>query len=332
MIHVIGAGWYGCYIAKELSSLGQKVELWEQADAIFSGASSKNQNRLHLGFHYPRNFCTRKQSREGFEKFETEFPELSTKIRNNVYAIASDSLLDASTYEHIFKYEEYLFEEFEPNFQNSRIEKFYRCEEKLIRHDLAKIYWENQGLSLNLGSPVVFEHGELSVNGASISHSREDIYIDCTWGALNPVPNYREELFITFLVRRSVENSNFDALTVMDGPFFSIFPYGDPRDKLFSLTHVKLGVVSTQVLSASDLQVRYEAILDDVTTLLPHFQDEFSLESMYISRKYKPESKSDSRVSAVSLNDRRRLITVLSGKIDTVFQARDQVIEAIKSL
>ena len=36
---------------------------------IFNGASGYNQNRLHLGFHYPRSKKTRIQSKVGFYKF-----------------------------------------------------------------------------------------------------------------------------------------------------------------------------------------------------------------------------------------------------------------------
>ena len=55
-IAIIGAGWFGCHIALEILKLNKfKIQIFERNKDIFNGASSNNQNRLHLGFHYPRS-------------------------------------------------------------------------------------------------------------------------------------------------------------------------------------------------------------------------------------------------------------------------------------
>ena len=69
-IAIIGAGWFGCHIAYELMNDGHEIKIYEKENDIFLGASGFNQNRLHLGFHYPRSFITREQSKKGFKYFK----------------------------------------------------------------------------------------------------------------------------------------------------------------------------------------------------------------------------------------------------------------------
>jgi len=66
---VIGAGFYGLHIATRLKALGLEVAIFEQEKDILKFASGNNQFRLHLGFHYARNFRTRQQSRDGYHVF-----------------------------------------------------------------------------------------------------------------------------------------------------------------------------------------------------------------------------------------------------------------------
>ncbi|KAF3933289.1 hypothetical protein ABW20_dc0107044 [Dactylellina cionopaga] len=47
LITIIGAGWYGCHLACELSEMGHRVLLLEQASEIFAGTSRNLGIRLH---------------------------------------------------------------------------------------------------------------------------------------------------------------------------------------------------------------------------------------------------------------------------------------------
>ena len=88
-IAVIGAGWFGCFIANNLIEKGYKVDVYEKENDIFSNASGNNQNRLHLGFHYPRSKKTIIQSKEGFIEFKKNLDSFSKKIPKNYYFISS---------------------------------------------------------------------------------------------------------------------------------------------------------------------------------------------------------------------------------------------------
>ena len=101
-IAIIGAGWFGCHIASELLDEQNKytIKLFEKEKDIFLGASGNNQNRLHLGYHYPRSYVTRKQSQKYFKEFVKKYPNFSNRIDNNIYAIADDAknITDFKTY------------------------------------------------------------------------------------------------------------------------------------------------------------------------------------------------------------------------------------------
>ena len=72
-IRIVGGGWYGCHIAKRLLEEGHQVFLYEKEPHLFDGASANNQSRLHLGFHYPRDAVTRKESLTDSKRFKDTY-------------------------------------------------------------------------------------------------------------------------------------------------------------------------------------------------------------------------------------------------------------------
>ena len=54
---------------------------WESKSEIIR-ASGNNQNRLHLGYHYPRSYVTREQSRNCFDKFKKFYPKFYPRKKN----------------------------------------------------------------------------------------------------------------------------------------------------------------------------------------------------------------------------------------------------------
>ena len=54
-----------------------------------SGASINNQNRLHLGYHYPRDKVTAMQCQKGFADFIERFPGCILSGFDNAYFISN---------------------------------------------------------------------------------------------------------------------------------------------------------------------------------------------------------------------------------------------------
>ena len=87
-VAVIGAGIFGCMSALRLSAAGHDVTLYERRAAILDGTSKANQNRLHLGYHYPRSHRTMRQCFRGFDRFVDTFGACLRGHFPNVYFLA----------------------------------------------------------------------------------------------------------------------------------------------------------------------------------------------------------------------------------------------------
>ena len=88
-IALVGAGWYGCHIALELSKAGHEVTIFEEKNDIFKGLSGEFGIRLHRGPHYPRSKQTRESCHRGFDEFIKTYPELVIKNSQAIYSLAS---------------------------------------------------------------------------------------------------------------------------------------------------------------------------------------------------------------------------------------------------
>ena len=315
MIHIVGAGWYGCYIAKYLISKKIKYTLWEEKD-IFSGASGFNQNRLHLGFHYPRCFSTRYQSRSGFILFEKHFKNLTFKIPKNYYSIHSKSIIDFQTYTSIMGFEEYKFKEISiKNLPVSNLEGAIEVGEHGICPEKSKKYWQSQNLNIIKKAKIKLTEKGLFFENKLISSSTDKI-IDCTWGALqNTDPNHFIENMMVLRLKKK-RDLNFGALTIMDGPFFSIYPESE-KNNFFTLTCVTHGKIPRYQTSKDSLNKIAKKNLSYISSIYKDFYDDFSYIDFYVGRKFKMKSFSDDRSLHSNVHD--NVLTIFSGKIDAVF-------------
>jgi L-2-hydroxyglutarate oxidase LhgO len=101
-VAIIGGGIFGTLSALKLAENGCKVILYEAGMELLNGASIANQNRLHLGYHYPRS----EQTAWGcmvFEKgFRREYYE-SVIDFEHYYAFANSGNVGMDEFENICK-------------------------------------------------------------------------------------------------------------------------------------------------------------------------------------------------------------------------------------
>jgi hypothetical protein len=343
-IAIVGAGWYGCHLANLLRQIGLDVTIFERNSSVFTGASGKNQNRLHLGFHYARDYTTRMQSRDGFSRFIERYPTLSTPISTNLYAIPKgDSLIDFRTYKSIMASTGIEFEEGDRTQHSveglTRISGVINTNERLVETNRAAGFFQAK-LSdiLRFDTPITNDDIREYDNRVEIFGESFDYLLDATWGKLTQIDIdtfYEPTLLLYYRSKRPDW-----ALTMVDGPLCSIYPTDeDGIVTLSSVPHTPLGSFS-QVAEAeaflenvSDDFVQAKRVLfeDQIRAYFPHFDDIYSYEGPQFSMKTKPVGAEDSRACYVF--QKRRIFSVMSGKIDTIFVAAEKIISGIgKSL
>ena len=337
-IVIIGAGWYGCHLAISLIQKNYQVQIFERSDSSISGASRNNQNRLHRGFHYPRNFETRKQSHEGFDWFIEHYGNLVESVPNNIYAVAkTTSNLDFETYKQIMQASGLEFDDVSTDPTLSRFtntQGLINTTEKHILNHRASHYFNN------ILSNVIEFNNEIDLLNTEklMELKREyDYVIDCTWGTARTIPDvdYYYEPCIYFYYKQKIKE-NF-AFTLMDGDFFSLFPYDDEIFTVTSVANSPIGKTTKRSeITALFQEAKKTVYIDkkraqfeeEILYYYPNFLNDFEFIEPVYSLKSKVVSSSDFRGCIVKQED--NLISVFSGKIDTLHIAENEVLKIIE--
>ena len=91
---IIGAGWYGCHLAKKLSQAGHTVHVVEKKSGILEGISGCFGIRLHAGPHYPRSQKTRESCHRTYQRFIDEYSELIVQHSYAHYGLGDSDVDD----------------------------------------------------------------------------------------------------------------------------------------------------------------------------------------------------------------------------------------------
>jgi hypothetical protein len=336
---IVGAGWYGCHIANYLRSLGHETTVFERNATALDEASGRNQNRLHLGFHYARDYETRMQSRDGYSRFLERYGALTLPVRHNYYAVASqDSLLDFKTYKTIMASSGIEFrgvQQTDLPFQLQNVSGVLETDERVIDEIAARQFFEIElAGDLRLDHPVAQSDIEVFEDKVLLQGQRYDYLVDATWSKLFPL---RQRVIFEPTLLLYYRNLGDDfALTLVDGPLASIYPTAEADvATLSSVTHTPLGQYSTAEEATQCLaSLTHEEVADcrfrmeeEILAYLPDFNARFEYLGPQLSMKTKPLGRQDNRSCSVEVNG--RLIQVMSGKIDTIFFATERILSAI---
>lgn len=321
-IKIIGAGWFGCHLARALKNK-HEIELHEINNEIFAGASGKIPARLHLGApHYPRSMITQNACKEHQTQFMSEYGDLTRAVPINIYAVANDhSMVDFGTYHLVLKNQiEMLTIQNPSEFGLRNVEGAVMTGERHIVIEKAKQFFEEELKDvLYLGS-----------NTSTRDQKGFDYVIDCTFCAND---EYMVDRFEPCLVL-ALEGPAHKAVTIMDGPFPSLYPW-DEDQNLLSLSSAHYGPISKNCktwneakeiidnFSYSMCKQRGLEMRESMAYFYPEMMDYKVIDHM-LSIRAMPLSKADSRlVHVVKLSD--KLIRIRSGKIDAVLDAEREV-------
>jgi len=328
-IAIIGGGWFGCHIGNELLKEGHEIVIYEREREIFSGASGANQNRLHLGYHYPRSHITREQSKKGFNIFKKKYSYFSKKIKNNIYAISSEkeSIIDFETYIQILKSSRLPFKVLDPKKNEIKnIEGLIKCPEEYIDIYKVKSFFEKK-----LRKNIIYNFDVKKIlkkkDKILINNNYYDFVVNCTWQQLyiNKKWKLKYELCISTLYKAV---KNFDsAITIMDGPFFTLYPWGSKQFNLYSVKHSRYKNANKFEKIKYDLKKIKREHLNEIRRKMenefshyyPDFKKKFKFIKFLKTFRTIIERNNHSRNYQYSYND--RVFNILSGKVDHIFLA-----------
>ncbi len=343
-ICVIGAGWFGCHIAKKLIDDGFDVKIFEKENDIFKNASGNNQNRLHQGFHYPRSNKTIQISKEGFNRFKREYSFLTKKIKNNIYSISSSkkTKLNFESYCKILKKFNLNFKKLDKkNFiikDFINLEGSIKCNEELILISKAANYFRSK-LKSKINYNFRVEDLKKYRNKFKINNQKFDCIINCTGFNLktNEVKNLKYEYCAIFLYKKKNHKKNF-SITIMDGPFFTLYPWNEKNEfGLYSVKNSRLASSKNLLLLKRKIKIvnnpkflnkKRELVEKNFQKYYPNFKNEFTFKKYLLSQRTIIENKFDNRVCDVK--KKNGIISIFPGKIDHIFYAYKKVKKCLK--
>ena len=330
-ILVIGAGWYGCHLSKKLIEKGHNVKIIDKENDFFSGSSSKNQNRLHLGFHYPRCDDTIDECISGYFKFLEEYKFLTNDIKNNMYFISKkNSLISIKDFKNKFekkfkdnKNKLYSIHNIEDDILSLSIENvenvYFNVNEKYINFVKAKDYFKTI-----LKNNMIYNNINISENNNIFKNNEYDYIINCTYNHLSPITYNKYENYMTLLYQ--IKSDELFAYTIMDGPFFSIYPY-DISNNIYTVTSVKHGVLYEGhhlVEPENNIELINEKkniIENELKEYIPTWDKIASYVDYYQSWKTKPKTINDDRSLRFEKNGNN--LHFYGGKITGIYHAEE---------
>ena len=326
IVHIIGGGWFGCHIAASFLKESVQVKLYESGTGLFNGASGANPARLHIGPHYPRSTTTRHASQMHYHQFMNTYGKYTRPVPINLYAIASDqSLVDFQTYTKVLKDEIEFIKVHNPvEFGLHNVEGAILTGERHIVIDDVRRHFEDL-----LAARTVFGSDEPPPASSS------NWIIDCTFCANDEKNVDRFEPCVTVLM----EGPTNKAVTIMDGPFPSLYPWNEARG-LNSLTSASLTPIRKDCKTYDEakavcnwqtkelLYERAEEMVSQMSKYFPAIRTDYKIADFRMGVRAMPLSSSDARLVDV-VEIKHHHLRIRSGKIDSIFKAYDIVSERV---
>lgn len=359
---IIGAGLYGLYAAEFCGKKKEKVVVLEYDNAPFKRATYINQARVHMGYHYPRSYSTAIKSAGYFERFNEDYSFCIHSKFDQVYATSADfSWANAEQFNKFCKAAKIRCDNVPVSnyFNEGMCDGAFLTEEYTYDAQLLK-----EHLLLRIGNmsnvEIVYNarikninthntHYQIVLENGNIYES--DFVLNATYASVNQVLSklgfepfqIKYELCEIILCDVNEKLKNV-GITVMDGPFFSIMPFG--KTGFHSLTSVTFTPHITsyesvpvfecqknsenfcsenQLGNCNDCPAKPETAWSYMSNLArKYLKEEYGFEYKQSLFSMKPILKAseidDSRPTVIKIHSQNpTFVSVLSGKINTVY-------------
>ncbi|WP_044600226.1 FAD-dependent oxidoreductase [Candidatus Stoquefichus massiliensis] len=250
---IIGAGLYGIYAAWYSGLKGEKVLVLERDDDLFQRATYINQARVHMGYHYPRSYSTAIKSKNYFDRFVDEFPNSIYSEFNQIYATSKNfSWTNREQFINFCRNTGIQCDEISIStyFNNDVCDgafmtKEYTYDANELKIDLLHKIQEmsNVNILCNHEVKTIEKDDNYYYISANDKEYRTEFLLNASYASINQILDMigyekfkiKYELCEIILCRINKNLKNV-GITVMDGPFFSIMPFG--KTGYHSLTSV----------------------------------------------------------------------------------------------
>ena len=241
---IIGAGFYGLYSALFCAQRGQKVLVLECEQRPFQRATYVNQARVHQGYHYPRSIATAMKSAMYFERFNKDFGFCINREFKQIYATSQRfSWSDGKQFKKFcdaakIPNEELLPEKF---FQKGMCDgafltKEYTYDASILRDYLMKEVENTGKIKICCGVDIIGIEKMQDTYQIVLNNGKRyeaEYILNASYASTNQILDMlgfekfriKYELCEIILGEANEQLKDY-GFTVMDGPFFSIMPFG----------------------------------------------------------------------------------------------------------
>ncbi len=359
---IIGAGLYGLYSALFCGKKSEKVLVLECDSAPFRRATYINQARVHQGYHYPRSISTAMKSAGYFERFNKDYDFCINRKFDKIYATSSQySWSDGKQFKNFCRAANIPCEELHPErfFKNNMCDGAFLTREYTYDAMILKDYFLEKlkllnNVEIKYGitiSEIVKLPDVYAVYANEGKEYRANFLLNATYAGTNQIidmagyEKFKIKYELCEIILCNVnEKLNQYGFTIMDGPFFSIMPFG--KTGLHSLTSVTFTPHTTnydglptfmcqkdsdgycspiRLGNCNDCPAKPETAFPYMANLAgKYLKDDYKFSYKNSLFSMKPILKSseidDSRPTVVkTFSTNPTFISVLSGKINTVY-------------
>ena len=365
---IIGAGIYGLYAALYCGRRGETALVLECDGAPFGRATYINQARVHMGYHYPRSISTAVKSRGYFDRFCADYGFCINDKFDQVYATSAKfSWTNAAQFKKFCENADIRCDEvpagkyFKPGMcDGAFLTTEYTFDAQILKDRFLEETQKYPNIKIICGAKIKSienDGGNYIFKPDGGGMYKAPFVINATYAGVNqihamlgfPALQIKYELCEVIVCETGGKLKN-TGITVMDGAFFSIMPFGKTgRHTLTSVTFTP-HITSCGSVPVFDCQARSggrcsperlgncndcPAKPESAWTFMSHLakkylQDGYGfsyVESLYsVKPILKASEIDDSRPTVIRrYSESPRFISVLSGKINTVYELDEEL-------
>ncbi|MBK8699314.1 MAG: FAD-dependent oxidoreductase [Saprospiraceae bacterium] len=244
---IIGAGIFGLYFALECAKRNQSVVVLEYEDEAFTRASYVNQSRIHNGYHYPRSLATAAKTASYFDRFVHDFEFCIRAPYKNIYATSDHfSWVNSAQFYKFCQSLKLPVREIDPGLylQEGKCDgAFETMEYSFDTLKLKSYFLEQLGKFTNCRilygcriDTIQKSHPDYLIEMASGIKISTGFVLNASYASLNQVlkladlPSFDVKYELCEIILCQVSPTLREVgITLMDGPFFSLIPFGQSQ-------------------------------------------------------------------------------------------------------